>query len=160
MGRQKTHVPFDRFKGVLAFDREQPEKSTVRFVVESGSARCVDDWVKPNQIKDIERAAVQETMAAATYPEIAFESTAIKATSPETYEVQGLLTIRGQAKQVTLALKAAPREGGIWVEGSGRARLSEFGLKPRRGVVGVRLLIGTKDEMNVLFGLLATKSRP
>jgi polyisoprenoid-binding protein YceI len=155
-GRKHTFL-FDRFKGVLGFDREQPEKSTVRFVVESASARCVDDWVKPNQIKDIEKAAVQETMAAATYPEIAFESTAIRATSFETYEVQGMLTIRGQAKQVMLTLKASPREDGIWVEGSGRVRLSEFGLKPPRGVAGVRLLIGTKDEMNVLFGLLAIK---
>lgn len=155
-GRKHTFL-FDRYKGVLGFDREQPAKSTVRFVVESGSARCVDDWVKPDQIKDIENAAIQETMAAAAYPEISFESTAIKATSSGTYEVQGMLTIRGQARQVTLALKASPREDGIWIEGSGRVRLSEFGLKPPRGVVGVRLLIGTKDEMNVLFGLLATR---
>src|SRR5229473_2551638 len=73
-GRKHTFV-FDRFSGVLNFDHEQPERSTVRFVVESGSARCVDDWVKPNQIKDIERAAVQDIMAAAQFPKITFHST-------------------------------------------------------------------------------------
>jgi polyisoprenoid-binding protein YceI len=156
-GRKHTFI-FDGFSGVLRFDDTSPERSTVQFVVESGSARCVDDWVKPSQIKDIERAAVQDTMAAATYPEISFESTAITTTtSPDKYEILGTLTIRGRGIPVTLAVKASPRGDGIWVEGSGRVRLSEFGLKPPRGVVGVSLFIGTKDEMNVVFELLAIK---
>ena len=62
-GRKHTFV-FDQFDGVLNVDAERPERSMVRFLVKSGSARCVDDWVKPNQIKDIERAAI-ETMDAA-----------------------------------------------------------------------------------------------
>lgn len=52
-GRKHTFV-FDKFSGVLGFYPERPEKSTVSFVVESASARCIDNWVKPNQIKDIE----------------------------------------------------------------------------------------------------------
>src|SRR5258708_25892924 len=66
-GRKHTFV-FDRFSGALSFNHEQPERSTVQFVVESASVRCVDDWVKPNQIKDIEKAAIQDTMAAAQFP--------------------------------------------------------------------------------------------
>jgi len=154
-GRKHTFV-FDRFSGVFSFDREQPERSTVRFAAESGSVRCADDWVKPNQIKDIEKAAA-DTMAARTYPEITFQSTRITVKSPDQYEVQGLLTIRGQAKPVTLSVKATSREGELWVEGSGRVKLSDFGLKPPRGVVGVGLFIGTKDEMTVNFGLLAKR---
>lgn len=57
--------------------------------MESASARCVDDWVKPDQLKDIERAAVRETMAAAAYPEILFQSTTITMESPDRYEVRG-----------------------------------------------------------------------
>jgi polyisoprenoid-binding protein YceI len=155
-GRRHTFV-FDRFSGVLVFDPDRLEKSNVRFVVESGSARCVDDWVKPDQIKDIERAAVKDTLAAAEYPEITFQSTAITRTSSEQYQIQGTLTIRGRARPVTLALRASPRGDGIWVEGSSRVLLSDFGLAPPRGVAGVRLFIGTKDEMNVLFGLLAAR---
>lgn len=82
-GRKHTFI-FDRFSGNLRFDQKSPERSAVRFVIESGSARCVDDWVKPSQIKDIERAAVQETMAAATYPEMTLESTAITTTTSPT----------------------------------------------------------------------------
>ncbi|SRR5712692_5428299 len=154
-GRKHTFI-FDRFSGVFSFDRERPERSTVRFAVESGSVRCVDDWVKPNQVKDIEKAAA-DTMAVGAYPEITFQSTTIAVKSPDRYEVQGLLTIRGQAKPVALSVKATPREGEFWVEGSGTVKLSDFGLKPPRGVVGVGLFIGTKDEMTVAFGLLAKR---
>jgi hypothetical protein len=58
---------------------------------------------------------------------------------------------------VKLAVETSPRGDGIWVKGSARVRLSEFGLKPPRGVVGVSLFIGTKDEMNVVFELLAAR---
>src|ERR1700746_3918527 len=63
-GRKHTFI-FDRFEGALSFDPARPKDSTVRFAVEARSARCVDDWVKPHQIKDIERAAIEETMNAA-----------------------------------------------------------------------------------------------
>ncbi len=142
-GRKHTFV-FDRFSGALSFNQEQPERSTVRFVVESASARCVDDWVKPNQIKDIENAAIQDIMAAAQFPEITFHSMMIITKSSGQYEVRGLLTIRDQTKPVALIVKATPREGGIWVEGSEQIRLSDF-------------FIGTKDEMTVQFALLANK---
>jgi polyisoprenoid-binding protein YceI len=156
-GRKHTFI-FDRFTGDLRFDQKSPETSAVRLVIESRSARCVDDWVKPSQIKDIERAAVQETMAAATYPEMTFELTAITTTtSPDKYEVLGLLTIRGQARKVKLVVETSPRGDGVWVNGTARVRISEFGLKPPRGVVGVSLFIGTKDEMNVVFELLAAR---
>ncbi len=46
-GRKHTFV-FDRFRGSLSFNQEQPERSTAQFVVESASARCTDDWVKPH----------------------------------------------------------------------------------------------------------------
>jgi polyisoprenoid-binding protein YceI len=157
-GKKHTFV-FDRFSGVMSFDAESPEKFTVRFVVESGSARCVDDWVKPGQVKDIERAAVQDTMAAAQYPEITFQSTAIRRASADQYEIQGNLTIRGRTKLVTVALTTSPRDAGIWAEGSSLVKLSDFGLKPPRGAAGVRLVIGTKDEMRVLFRILATERR-
>ena len=129
----------------------------MQFVVESASVRCVDDWVKPNQIKDIEKAAIQDTMAAAQFQAITFHSKTIATKSSGQYEVRGLLTIRDQTKAVALIVKMIPREGGIWVEGSGRIKLSDFGLKPPRAAAGVGLFIGTKDEMTVQFALLANK---
>jgi polyisoprenoid-binding protein YceI len=155
-GRKHTFV-FDRYSGVLSFDRDGPERSAVRFGVEARSARCIDDWVKAGQIKDIEKAAIEETMAAAMYPEITFQSTTIMLKSANQYDVQGMLNIRGQPRPVALSVTATPREGGIWVEGSGRLKLSDFGLKPPKAIAGVGLFIGTKDEMAVSFRLMTKK---
>ena len=96
-------------------------------------------------------------MLAAQFPEITFHSTTITTKSSGQYEVRGLLTIRDRTKAVALIVKVTLREGGIWVEGSGRIKLSDFGLKPPRAAAGVGLLIGTKDEMTVQFALLANK---
>src|SRR5260370_21641454 len=155
-GRKHTYV-FDRLSGSLNFNHEQPERSPVEFAVESASARCIDDWVKPNQIKDIEKAAIQGTIAAAQFPKITFRSTTITTKSSGQYEVRGLLTIRDQTRSVVLIIKVTPREGGIWVEGSGQIRLSDFGLWPPRAAPGVCLFIGPKDEMPVHFALLANQ---
>jgi polyisoprenoid-binding protein YceI len=152
-GRKHTFV-FERYRGVLSVDHEHPERSTVQFVVESASPKCTDDWVKPQQIKDIERAAL-DTMAALMFPELSFRSSRIIVKSSDQYDVEGLLTIRDRTKQVALSLRGAPREGEFWVEGSGRVKLSDFGLKPPKAVFGVGIFIGTQDEMNVVFRLLA-----
>ena len=66
--------------------------------MESASARCVDDWVKPDQLKDIESAAVRETMATAAFPEIIFQSTTITMGSPDKYEVRGISNDSGPSK--------------------------------------------------------------
>ena len=154
-GRKHTFV-FDQFNGAVSYDREHAERSAVRFAVESGSARCIDDWVKPGQIKDIENAAMS-VMAAATFPRMTFQSTAIAPKSTDQYEVRGLLSMRSQTKPVALIARMTPHEGGIWVEGSGHISLADFGLKPPRGIVGVSLFIGTKDEMTVQFSLFAKR---
>jgi polyisoprenoid-binding protein YceI len=94
-------------------------------------------------------------MAAAAFPLITFQSAAIVPKSADQYEVRGLLSIRSQTQPVALIARITPQEGGIWVEGSGRISLADFGFKPPRGIFGVRSFIGTKDEMTVQFLLFA-----
>jgi polyisoprenoid-binding protein YceI len=152
-GRKHVFV-FDRYHGLLLFDRERPEASSIEFSVVSASARCVDDWVKPGQIEDIEEAA-RKTMGADRYPEIRFRSTAIQARSGNEYEVRGMLTIRDRTEPVVLRVTAAPMEDRLRLTGSGPVKLSDFGLKPPRGAVF--LFIGTKDEMTVQFDVVASR---
>jgi hypothetical protein len=109
---------------------------------------------EPDQ--DIEKAA-KDLKAVETYQEMTFQATTIAVKSSDQHEVQGLLTIRRQTKPVTLIVQVTPREGEIRADGSGRLELSNFGLKPPKGLLGVSLFIGTKDEMTVLFGVLAKK---
>ena len=153
-GRKHTLL-YSRYHGSLRFDAEHPEQSSVRFALESASVRCVDDWVKPSQIPDIEKAA-RQTMAADKYPEITFQSTTITLKAPNQYEVRGTLTVRGVGKPVTLQVAAAPQNGAIRIRGSGQIKLSDYGLKAPTGAVG--LFIGTKDAMNVTFDVTASAS--
>lgn len=152
-GKKHTFL-FDGYRGNLEFDANEPSRSSVRFTLGADSVRCVDDWVKPGQIPDIEKAA-RETMAAERYPEITFRSTEISAAGEGRYTVRGELTIRGVSKPVTLNIAAAAGANQVRIAGSGQIRLSDFGLKPPAGAFS--LFIGTKDEMNLMFDVLASR---
>lgn len=152
-GKKHTFL-FDSYSGSLEFDAGEPARSSVRFTLRADSVRCVDDWVKPGQIPDIEKAA-RETMAADRHPEITFRSTQIAAAGEGRYTVQGELDIRGVSKPVTLSIAAAAGANEVRIAGSGQIRLSDFGLKPPSGAFS--LFIGTKDEMNLMFDVLAKK---
>jgi len=153
-GRKHVFV-FDRYGGELEFNSEQPQLSTVRFRIESASVRCLDDWVKPGQIADIEEAA-RETMAAGEHPEMTFESSTVTVKSPGEYQVQGTLTIRDIARPVTLQIAASAGGDVVRIAGTGQFLLSDFGLDPPRGAFS--LFIGTKDAMNILFEIEAEAS--
>ena len=155
-GRKHTFV-FDRYQGALRFNRSQAEASNIEFSIVAASARCVDDWVKPGQIPDIEKAAFT-IMAVDIHPEIRFRSTAISASSGNQYEVRGMLAIRGKSRPVVLSVTAEPGESGLRLTGTGTIKLSAFGLEPPRGAVF--LFIGTKDQMTVRFDLLAKRAGP
>lgn len=152
-GRKHIFV-FDRYGGELEFDSEQPELSSVRFHIESASVRCLDDWVKPGQIADIEEAA-RETMAAEGHPRMTFESSNVQVKSAGEYQVQGILSIRGFTRPVTLQIAASSGSDVIRIAGTGQIRLSDFDLDPPRGAFS--LFIGTKDAMNILFDIEARR---
>jgi hypothetical protein len=75
VGSQKHTFGFDQYRGVINVNHEQPERSSVRFGVESASAECVDDLGKIEPDSRLEETAIQDTMVAATLPEITFPST-------------------------------------------------------------------------------------
>ena len=152
----RKHVfRFERYRGELQYDPEHPQNSRARFVVESASAVCKDDWVKPSDQKKVLAYTLDEMLAAAKYPEIIFESTAIAAQSGEHFQAQGNLTVRGVTKPVTIDLTVkAARPGRIQLEGTAEIRLKDYGLKPPSAALGT---IGTKNEMLLRFVLFAVR---
>lgn len=128
-------------KHVFHFSRYRGEirESSVVFTVESASLSCKDDWVKPSQIKDIEKAAL-DLLQPAKFPEIKFVSTRVVPGG-----VEGSLTIRDVTRPIAIAVKG--------YEGTAMVSLSDFGLKPPSGAFS--FAIGTKDEMTVRFKLRA-----
>src|ERR1700678_4007451 len=58
-GRQEAHVPVRPIQRISRLRSRAARAIECPFC--SGSARCIDDWVKPDQLKDIERAALPES---------------------------------------------------------------------------------------------------
>jgi polyisoprenoid-binding protein YceI len=156
MSGKKHHFVFSRYSGDIEYDRDRPANSKVRFAVEAASATLTDDWVKEGDRQKILSAALHDMMAAEKYPQLIFSSTRISAKAPNRFEVEGMLTVRGIPRLVTLDVTVRPgTEDRIEIVGGGEIRLRDYGLKPPSAALGA---IGTKNEMRVQFALTALKS--
>jgi polyisoprenoid-binding protein YceI len=146
----KKHVfVFERYSGELILDPQNPEAAKVRFTVDAGSVVCTDTWINDGSRKKVLAAARDQMMQADKFPQLVFTSSKILPKGENQYDVEGMLTIRDITRPVVVHVS---RKDGAF-EGHAKLKLSSFGLKPPKGVtLG---LIGTKDEMTVLFRLAA-----
>jgi len=151
----KKHVfRFERYEGGLRYDPAHPETSHVRLSIEAASAVCEDDWVSESQRADILKYALNDMMAVAEHPRLVFESSGVRPGAGGKFSVTGTLTIRGKAKPVTLEVALGNKGDSLRFDGAAVVNLKHYGIKPRRAFLGV---IGTKNEMDVRFRLIATK---
>jgi polyisoprenoid-binding protein YceI len=87
-------------------------------------------------------------MQADKFPQLSFALSKALPKGEHQYDVQGMLTIRDRTRPVLVHVSM---KDGVF-EGNALVKLSDFGLKPpKSATLG---LIGTKDEMAVLFRLL------
>ncbi len=153
MSGKKHLFLFSRYEGVLRYDPDAPEASGIRLEVDAASAVCKDDWVTDSQRDDIEEYALEEMMVVKQYPKILFVSDGVTGGGGR-YEVTGTLTIRGRGRPAKVQVELQPGEDGrLRFQGSAVVNLKEYGIKPRRAALG---LIGTKNEMELRFDLVAT----
>jgi hypothetical protein len=92
------------------------------------------------------------------YPEIRFRMRRYTVTSAEhadtlALRVEGVLTVSGVEKDVALAARAWQGDGGEWVEGSEILKMSEFGIKPPRMMLGT---LKVADRVVIHYHLLLT----
>jgi polyisoprenoid-binding protein YceI len=152
----KKHVfVFERYSGEAVFDAQHAEDAKVRFTMDAGSVVCTDTWINDGSRQKVLAAARDQMMQADRYPQLTFISSKAVPKGENRYDVEGMLTIRDKTRPVLVHVSL--REGVF--EGSAKVKLSDFGLKPPKGVtLG---LIGTKDEMAVLFRLIGKgKTQP
>lgn len=91
----RTRGRFASFSGTIELDRQHPESSHIRFQVDPASIDTRqadrDAHLKSGDFFDVGR-----------FPVIRFESTAIRALGGEKYAVDGVLSLRGIDKPLTL----------------------------------------------------------
>ena len=149
---KKHQFVFEDYKGTLHYDPDSPEHSRVDLSIRSASAVCMDKWVSQKDLKKIQAYALDDMLAAAKYPELHFSSQGAVRKGENTFEVAGMLTIRGIAKPATVMVELGRDSGKISsLSGHAVVRLKDYGLKPPTAALG---MIGTKNEMTVEFSLV------
>lgn len=141
-GYSRPYLRWRDWEGVLEWNPENPEQSSINVVID---AESIDSGV--DEFDDHLRSA--DFFDVANYPEIAFESASVTRTGPNTGKVTGDLTIKGVTKPVTLDVsfnKAdALQNGGHKLGFSAKTTVkrSDFGVDRYVPFVG--------DEVDVLI---------
>jgi len=151
MSGKRHQFLFERYSGTLSYDPESPARSHIEFTIEAASAVCKDTWLSPKDLHKVQDYALHDMLAVERFPEITFSSTAVTPKDETTFEVQGVLAIRGIARPVVVAVTVEKRKAAVVaVSGHAVVRLKDYGVKPPSAALGT---IGTKNEMAVEFRL-------
>lgn len=106
--------------------------------------------VRDTKGSDKDKAQIQSTMTGPevldvkSYPEITFRSTSAEPASAGSWTVKGDLTLHGQTRPVSVAVKEV---NGRYT-GSAQLKQTEFGIKPVRVAGGT---VKVKDEVKIEF---------
>ncbi len=115
------------------------------------------ETAKMQVLPEKDQAAVQKDMQEkvleiATFPQIRFESTAIRKIAEGTWSVAGNLSLHGKTNPVT----ADVHVGNNAYAGQAVIRQSQFGIKPVSAAGGT---VKAKDELKIEFVIVAADSR-
>lgn len=156
MSGKKHLFVFERYSGVLQYDKERPVDSRVELEIEAKSAVLKDEWIgEKNKSKVLDYALV-DMLEAARHPVLKFTSSGIAAAGGNRFKVVGTLEIRGIPKPAEVDVTVGGDDADLRLDGTSTVKLSSYGLKPRSRTLGI---IGTKDEMTVSFRVRAVSSR-
>jgi polyisoprenoid-binding protein YceI len=148
----KVRGRFSDFTGTLRFDEEHPEQSSVELTI---GAATVDT----NNADRDQHLRSDDFFAVDRYPTITFRSSRIVRTDLDRYDVTGMLTVRGVAKEVTLPVSYLGTAGDPW--GNARAGFEtdltinrkDFGLTWNAALETGGFLVG--DEVRISLSIQA-----
>lgn len=127
-------------------------------VVQVASLREQQPALSPEDRAKVE-AQARQTLEADRFPEIRFTAPGPlvpPAAGAAALEVQGTLTLHGQARPLTLPIQVDREGPALRVRGLIALRQRDFGLEPFSGFLGT---IAVKDEVEVAFELLLRPER-
>lgn len=120
----------------------------VEFKVLSVSMTVIPDpKVDPKTRAQIQKDMEEMTLDAAKYPEISFRSTRVDKVAEGQFKVEGVLTLHGASKPVSVSVK---REGESYT-GRTVIKQTDFGIKPISIAGG---MIKIKDPVDIDFVIL------
>jgi polyisoprenoid-binding protein YceI len=149
LGISKVNGTFADFEGIVNFDTENPENSSVEVTVKADS---VDTR---NQKRDA-HLRTDDFFGTEKHPVLSFKSTAVKKTGDNTYEVTGNFTLLGNTKPITFTFTDLGKADGM-KEGEVR-RGGETSFTLKRSDFGMHKMIGPiGDEVEVTLAFSGIK---
>jgi len=152
----KVRGRFTDFEGAVEFAEADPAHSSVRFAIQAASI----DTGQPDRDAHLRSA---DFFKVDEFPLLTFASQSITATGGDTYDVVGVLTIRGVAKTVTLPVSYLGRAVDPW----GNAKLAfetettinrkDFGLNWNAALETGGFLVGDEVKISVSLQAVAAK---
>ena len=136
---------FKQFEAQLAFDTAKPETSKIHFTVDTGSATMGSKETDSNLVS-------ADWFNIAKFPKATFDSTAVKALGGGKYQVDGTLTIKGNAKPVSVPVQLT--QTGDITTATGTLPLERLNFKIGDGDWADTSMVA--NEVNVQFKLTLT----
>ncbi len=151
----KVNGLFKVWSGTLVTDEANPAASSVEAEIDAAS-------VDTMEAKRDEHLRSGDFLDAANYPKITFKSSKVTRKDEEHYDVTGLLTIHGVAKEVVLDTEFAGKQKDPW--GGERAGFSakttinrhDFGLNFNMPLDGGGVMVG--DKVTITLEVQAVKA--
>ena len=136
---------FKKFDAKIAFDAAKPEASKIHFAIDTGSATMGAKETDAELPK-------ADWFNTAKFPQATFDSSAVKALGGGKYQVDGTLTIKGNAQKVSLPVTLA--QAGATTTATGTLPLKRLTFKIGDGDWKDTSMVA--DEVNVQFKLALT----
>ncbi|MFF7974898.1 YceI family protein [Streptomyces sp. NPDC007905] len=160
LGRKAGHdltIEALRWSGEAVVAVGDPDRSSVRVTVETGSLKVREATGGLKALTDADRAEIERTLAdrallhTAEHPTITFRSTRITGT-PQSFEITGDLTVKGRTHPVTVHGKG---NGDGPLRGWATVTQSTWGIKPYTAFLGALRLA---DDVRVEFEVVRLES--
>ncbi|MFG5778060.1 YceI family protein [Comamonas sp. J-3] len=136
---------FQKFDAKIAFDAAKPETSKIHFSVDTGSATMGAKETDAELPK-------ADWFNVAKFPQATFDSSAVKALGGGKFQVDGTLTIKGNAQKVSLPVTLS--QSGATTTATGTLPLKRLSFKIGDGDWADTSMVA--DEVNVQFKLALT----
>jgi hypothetical protein len=125
------------------------EPLAVQFVVRTSEMKVLDPDLAAAKRAEVQAGMVGEKVLDITkYPEITFSSTMVTAAGADKWTVVGRLTIRGEARTISVPVV---RQGGTY-RGSVEVKQRDFGIEPISVAGGT---VKVKDQLKIEFEVVA-----
>jgi len=157
---QDYTIAFRRFSGAIAFAPNAADSASFSLVMSTDSLVVLNRDLSGFERREVLRKTKEDALETSRYPEIAFRSTRVAATSsgPGRYDVavSGMLTLHGVTRPTAFRAQITLAGPTLRARGEFRLKQSDYGI---RRVMALGNLVRVKDEVRFAFDAFA-RARP